>query len=210
MTRKIIVHIAMSADGYIARRDGDIDWLSRRPAPEGFYGVPEFARSTDAKILGRKTFDLAVSMGAPFRADDRHYVFSRHPPAAAPPGVRFVTEPVGAFVERLRGEPGKHIWLMGGGGIIASFLDAGAIDEFVVSVVPTFIGDGIPLISPGRRDVPLQLRASKAFPDGVVQLHYDVTAASAAAPRRGGRPSSSRASSASRGSRSRAAGGRRP
>ena len=78
--RKIIVHLATSADGYIARRDGSIDWLTRRPAPKGFYGMPTFMRSVDAKILGRKTFDLSVKLGANFRVDDRHYVFSRQPP----------------------------------------------------------------------------------------------------------------------------------
>src|SRR5262249_57032435 len=73
--RKIIVHIAMSTDGYIARPDGNLDWLTSRPAPKGFYGLPEFARSIDAKILGRKTFDLSLRMGAKFSADDVRYVF---------------------------------------------------------------------------------------------------------------------------------------
>jgi dihydrofolate reductase len=63
--RKIIVHIATSADGYIARPDGSLDWLTSRPAPKGFYGMPEFTCSVDAKLLGRKTFDLSVEMGAP-------------------------------------------------------------------------------------------------------------------------------------------------
>jgi dihydrofolate reductase len=64
--------------------------------------------------------------------------------------------------------------MMGGGEIIASFLDEGAIDDFIISVVPMFIGDGIPLIAPRHREVPLRLRSMKAFPDGVVQLHYEV------------------------------------
>jgi dihydrofolate reductase len=55
--RKIIVHIATSADGYIARPNGNLDWLTSRPAPKGFYGLPKFAQSIDAKILGRTTFD---------------------------------------------------------------------------------------------------------------------------------------------------------
>jgi dihydrofolate reductase len=173
--RKIIVHIAASVDGYIARPDGNIDWLTDRPAPKGFYGMPTFMRSIDAKIIGRKTFDLSVKMGAPFSAKSVHYVFSRQPPPpSVPAGVRFVTQPIGAFAKQLRAQPGKNIWMMGGGEIIASFLDEGAIDEFIISVIPTFIGDGIPLIAPRHRDVPLRLRSTKAFPDGVVQLHYDV------------------------------------
>jgi len=174
-TRKIIVHIATSADGYIARRDGSLDWLTNRPAPRGFYGLPKFTRSVDAKIVGRKTFDFSLEMGAPFSADDVHYVFSRRPaPASLPPGVQFVSEPVGAFADRLRRQRGKPVWLMGGGEIIAAFLEAGAIDEFFITLVPTFIGDGIPLIGPRHLDVPLRLRSAESFPDGVVQLHYEV------------------------------------
>jgi dihydrofolate reductase len=69
---------------------------------------------------------------------------------------------------------GKNIWLMGGGEIIGAFLDENAIDEFIITVVPTFIGEGIPLMAPRQREVPLRLRSSQRFPDGVVQLHYDV------------------------------------
>ena len=173
--RKIIVNIATSADGYVARSDGNLDWLTRRPAPKGFYGLPKFSRSISAKILGRKTFDLSVKMGASFGADNVHYVFSRRPPpASVPAGVQFVTESIRAFAERLRKQVGKNIWMMGGGEIIGSFLDEDAIDEFIITVVPTFIGEGIPLIAPRHREVPLQLLSLRRFPDGVVQLHYDV------------------------------------
>ncbi len=177
--RKIIVHIATSADGYIARPDGDLDWLTGMPAPKGFYGIAEFMRTVDAKVLGRKTFDQSVKMGAPFGANDRHYVFSRQePPATAPAGVEFVTEPIGTFAARIRGGSGKNIWLMGGGKIIGSFLDEDAIDEFVVTIMPVFIGEGIPLIVPKHRQVPLKLRSATPFSNGAVQLHYDI------APRR--------------------------
>src|ERR1051325_3916906 len=111
---KIIVNIATSADGYIARRDGSLDWLTSRPAPKGFYGLPKFSRSVDAKILGRKTFDVSLNMGATFSANDVHYVFSRRPaPAAVPKGVQFVRESISAFAERLRKQAGKNIWMMG-------------------------------------------------------------------------------------------------
>ena len=173
--RKIIVNIATSADGYLARTDGNLDWLTRRPAPRGLYGLPKFSRSIDAKILGRKTFDLSVKMGASFSADNVHYVFSRRPPpASVPAGVQFVRESIRAFAERLRKKAGKNIWMMGGGEIIGSFLDEDAVDEFIITVVPTFIGEGIPLIAPRHREVPLRLLSLQRFPGGVVQLHYDV------------------------------------
>jgi len=173
--RKIIVHIATSADGYIARPDGNLDWLTSRPAPKGFYGIAAFQRTIDTEIVGRKTFDASLALGATFGGKTRYYVFShRRPPASLPRGVEFVSEPVERFVTRLREQKGKHVWMMGGGDIIASFLDAGAIDEFVISIVPVFIGEGIPLIGPRHREQKLKLRSVKSFPDGVVQVHYEV------------------------------------
>ncbi len=172
--RKVIVHIATSADGYIARPDGDLEWLTSRPAPKGFYGMNAFMRSVDTKLLGRKTYEVSLRMGAKFDSQSRSIVFSRHPPPGAPSGVEFVNDAIGPFVSRLRAQPGKDIWLMGGGEIIASFLDAQAIDEFVISVVPVFIGDGIPLIARRHRHVPLELHSIERFEDGVVQLHYRV------------------------------------
>jgi dihydrofolate reductase len=118
--RKVIVHIATSADGYIARPDGDLAWLTSRP------------------------------------------------------GVQFVNDAIGPFVRRLREQSGKDIWLMGGGDLIASFLDEQAIDEFFISVVPVFIGDGIPLIARRHRHVPLTLVSIERFEDGLAQLHYRV------------------------------------
>ncbi len=65
--------------------------------------------------------------------------------------------------------------MMGGAGIIASFLDEGEIDEFIIQLIPIFIGEGIPLIAPGRRAVPLKLLSCSKFIDGVVKLHYACT-----------------------------------
>jgi dihydrofolate reductase len=173
--RKIIVHIATSADGYIARPNGDIEWLTKRPAPKSFYGIGMFMKSIDTKLLGRKTYDLSVQLGAKFDTKTPHYVFSRRPaPASVPAGVEFVSEAIGAFAKRLRTGKGKDIWMMGGGEIIASFLDEGAIDDFIISVIPTFIGEGIPLIAHRHRHVPLRLHSVRRFSDGVVQVHYKV------------------------------------
>ena len=173
--RNVIVHIATSADGYIARPDGDLEWLTSRPAPAGFYGMNAFMRSIDTTVVGRKTFEMSLRMGAKFDSKNPHIVFSRQaPPADAPAGVEFVSDAIGSFVSRLREQPGKDIWLMGGGELIASFLDEHAIDEFVISVTPVFIGDGVPLIARRHRHVPLELQSAERFEDGAVQLRYRV------------------------------------
>jgi dihydrofolate reductase len=113
--------------------------------------------------------------GSAFDPRVKNYVFTRTlPQAAAPAGVEFVTDAIKAFSSRLRREKGKHIWMMGGAGIIASFLDEGEIDEFIIHVIPKLISEGIPLIAPRHRTVSLKLLACKKFPDGVVRLHYAV------------------------------------
>jgi len=174
--RRIVVYIATSADGFIARKDGGIDWLDR-PHPKGSYGMGEFFTSIDTILWGRRTFDEAVArggVGGPgnFSAKTKNYVFTHTPPEKPVKGVEFVQEPVAAFASRLRAQPGKDIWIMGGGGVIASFLDAGEVDDFIIHVIPTFIGEGVPLIAPARRSVPLRLESSNAYEDGVVRLHY--------------------------------------
>src|SRR5919206_983450 len=94
--RNVVVHIAASADGYIARPDGDLEWLTSRPAPEGFYGMDAFMKSIDTTLLGRKTYEASLRMGAKFDSKSRYIVFSRHaPPADTPPGVEFVNGEIG-------------------------------------------------------------------------------------------------------------------
>jgi dihydrofolate reductase len=178
-TRQIIVYIATSADGYIARPNGDVEWLNRLPRKSD-YGMRAFYSSIDTILFGRKTYDWALAYQRKHRTPSifdknvANYIFSRKPPMKVAPGVEFVTEPVKTFARQLRKKPGKHIWMMGGGEIIASFLDAGEIDQFDIHVIPVFIGKGIPLIAPRHRDIPLRLRSVKRYPDGVVRLRYEI------------------------------------
>jgi len=172
--RNFIVYVAVSADGFIARPDGAVDWLER-PRPQGNYGMGTFYRSIDTCVLGRKTYDLSVSFGmAGGYAGKKNYVFSRTLSKAASPEVSVVSEDVTAFAERLRSEKGKDIWLVGGAEIVAAFLDVGQVDEFIIHVIPTMIGEGIPLVAPRHRNLPLKLLVTKSFTDGVVKLHYAV------------------------------------
>ena len=173
--RNVIVHIGTSADGYIARPDGDLEWLTSRPKPKDFYGMSAFMNSVDTKLIGRKTYEMSRRMGAKFDGKTRTIVFSRSaPPDDTIAGVEFANGAIGPLVRSLREQPGKDIWLMGGGDLIASCLDEQVIDEFFVTVTPVFIGDGIPLIARRHRHVPLDLQSVERFEDGVVQLHYRV------------------------------------
>jgi dihydrofolate reductase len=173
MPRKIIVYIATSADCYIARPDGDFSWLDRKPV-KGDYGMGKFYRRVDTVIMGRKTYEIGVKMGQVGYPEKQNYVFTRKPEKSPAPYIEFVNEDVAAFAKRVRRQKGKHIWLVGGGELIGSFLDAGEVDEFIIHVIPLFIGEGIPLVRPRHRSVELKLVKARRYADGVVRLHYRV------------------------------------
>lgn len=177
--RRIIAYLAVSADGFIARPDGDVEWLNRRPQTVD-YGYTKFVANVDTILLGRGTYDWALRYIrkhpgiSVFDTRTAHYVFTRKPPKRALPGVQFTSESAKVIARRLRAAKGKNIWMMGGGRLIASFLDAGEIDEFDLHVIPVLIGKGIPLIAPRHRDIELTLIAAKKYADGVVRLRYEV------------------------------------
>ena len=184
MPRKVICYIATSADGYIARPDGNIDWLTNPQTPRepkvGDYGYEDFVKNIDTVVWGRTTWDQVQSFmdDAPGMGGAKSYVFTSRPDTGtARKDVEFVNEPVTSFMDRLRAQPGKDVWMMGGGGIIGAFLDAGELDEFIIHVMPVFIGEGIPLIAPRHLELPLELLATKRYDDGVVMLHYKVDTA---------------------------------
>ncbi|MGC2744017.1 MAG: dihydrofolate reductase family protein [Candidatus Angelobacter sp.] len=173
--RKIVVSIAMSTDGFIARPDGDVTWLDR-PGAKGDYGMGKFFKTIDTILWGRKTYAKGIEMGmksADFGKGIKHYLFSHHPRKSLLPGFEWTSKAVKTFAQRLRAQSGKDIWMMDGE-LIASFLDEGEIDEFRIHVIPILIGEGIPLIQSRHLSIPLKLVSSKAFPDGVVELNYRV------------------------------------
>ena len=172
--RKIIVYLAVSADGFIARKDGSVDWLESSRL-KGDHGMAAFYRTIDTCVMGRKTYDVAVKFGmSDGYAGKKNYVFTRSRKQSANPKVRMIHENVTGFSQRLRAERGKNIWLVGGAELVGAFLAAAQVDEFIVHVTPTLIGEGIPLIAPRHCEVNLKLVESKAFRDGVVRLHYAV------------------------------------
>ena len=174
--RKVIVEVATSADGFIARPDGDVSWLNS-PQLKGQHGMDTFVKTIDTILWGRRTYTKGIELGMKaggFSPKIRNYVFSRQSSELLLDGFEFVKEPIREFMPRLRAQPGLDIWMMGGSEIIAAFLDEGEIDEFSITLIPIFIGEGIPLIKPQHRSIPLTLLSTRKFSDGVVRLHYAV------------------------------------
>ena len=173
-TRKVILFIATSLDGFIARRDGSVDWLFR----DGDYGMAEFFRSIDTVLIGRKTHDVMSSFGQTSYRGRKNYVFSRSRPASPAPDVEYTTAAPRELIETLRLTRGKDIWLVGGSELIDTFLVEKLVDRITVSVHPVILGEGIPLFR-GSHEVPLELRGSRSWPSGLAQLDYDVRPATA-------------------------------
>lgn len=167
--RQLKLYIATSLDGKIARPDGAIDWLPD-PAAED-YGYQEFLTAVDTLVMGFKTYEICRSFGEwPF-PHHTTYVFTRDAGKATGPTVSLVTEDPVAFIHELRQKPGKDIWLMGGGEIIALLHDAGLIDEYIIAYIPVVLGAGIELFPGIRHQQNLRLTKHRIYGNGVVLLY---------------------------------------
>ena len=171
--RQIIAYFATSGDGFIARPDGDVSWLDR-PRPKGDYGMPAFLSSIDTVIMGRCTWEAGQQLGGGLVEGKRNIVLSRSLLPFGIPGASVENVSPEELSDRLRGEKGSDIWLMGGARVFSEFLTANAIDQIVMHVVPVLIGSGMTVLDAMPRHVELTLRSTRRFSDGVVRLHYDV------------------------------------
>lgn len=181
--RKLIAYLATSADGFIARPDGDVAWLDR-PRPANDYGMSTFLRSVDTVVMGRLTWEAGQKLGGAVVEGKRNIVLSRTLPSYGCPGATVENIEPAAFAERLRSEKGRNVWLMGGAEVFGSFLTAGALDELIIHVVPVLIGTGITLLDAAPRHAELTLRSTHRFADGVVKLHYEVIKNQSTEPRK--------------------------
>jgi dihydrofolate reductase len=169
--RRVRYRVAASLDGYIAGPNGEIDWIVSDPAVD----FAALFAGFDTVLLGRRTYELTLQPGAPaWPAGWRVYVFSRTLDAAAHPAVTVVGSHAGAVVAALRAEPGRDIWLFGGGHLCASLLAADLVDRVEVAIMPVLLGGGVPLLAPAAPRSRLTLTHSDAHPGGIVSLHYDV------------------------------------
>jgi dihydrofolate reductase len=170
----VSVFIGTSVDGFIARPNGDLDFL-----PEGGgepHGYDEFMAGVDALVIGRKTFETVMSFEAWPYGDKRVVVLSSNPidlsGAAARGGV--VEQMAGSpreIVSRLAASGAEHLYV-DGGITIQEFLRLGLVERLIITRVPVLIGDGIPLFGALTRDVRLQHVATRQYPSGLVQSEY--------------------------------------
>ena len=166
--RRVRYSVAMSLDGFIAGPNGEADWIVRDPDIDFAAMFREF----DAFLVGRKTYEAMQGYKGSGMGDSKVFVFSNTLHEAK--GAVVSNDPAGV-VAALKSEPGKDIWLFGGGVLFRSMLDQGLVDRVEVGVIPVLLGSGLPLLpeTPNRRQ--LVLTEHKVYPkSGIVRLAYDV------------------------------------
>ncbi|MEN6334683.1 MAG: dihydrofolate reductase family protein [Phycisphaerales bacterium] len=168
----VILYIAASLDGYIAKADGSVDWLSIVNDEETDYGYADFYAGVDAIAMGSRTYEQVLDFEEWPYPDKRVFVFTRRPLEAAAHDVTLTSQSPVDFVRGLDSAGVRMLWLAGGGDLVASFMEHRLIDEYIVSIVPLVLGDGIPLFKGPLPEHRLELLESTDYASGLIQLHY--------------------------------------
>ena len=180
---RVTIHMAASLDGFIARKDGRVDWLE---TSDEFVGgdsldpgfVEVFLKTIDCYVMGSRTYETALSFEAKglgwAYGDTRTFVLSRRELPRVRDTVEFYSGDLALLVNGRLRPKFRSIWLVGGGAVSAECLRLGLADEVRYSIVPVLIGDGIPFFDELNRDIALHLAEVKAYKSGMVALRYEV------------------------------------
>ncbi len=165
---QLILYIATSLDGYIARSSGAVDWLFT----DQDYGYEDFYNSIDRLIMGNSTYAQIQGWGDYPYPDKQGFVFSRTMRQDRDANVQFVSGDLASFVKELKSQDGKDIWLVGGAAIAKTCFEHHLVDKLILSIHPLILGEGILLFPAPLPNLPLKLEASQVFSTGLVQLTY--------------------------------------
>jgi dihydrofolate reductase len=172
--RKLVLYIACSLDGYIAKPNDDLSFLKRVQKENEDYGYGKFINTIDTVIVGRKTYEWVLNQGYTFPHTDKECYIITRTPRAKDGKIFFYTEGIKDLVLRLKNKNGKNIFCDGGAEIVNELLKEKLIDEMIISIVPTLVGNGTRLFNNGRPEQEFELISTKDFDTGMVQLHYKV------------------------------------
>lgn len=172
--RKVCLFIAMSLDGYIADRNGGVDWLhGHGNEDENFDSYSAFAETIDTVIMGWNTYHQIVTELFPkewvYQAFTTYVITHRR--HSSSDKIRFVNADPVALVKQLKEENGKDIWICGGANLIGQLLKEDCIDVYDITVIPTLLGSGIRLFANETREIPLRLQSTRSY-NGMTDLIY--------------------------------------
>ena len=169
--RKVILNLATTLDGFIEGPNGEYDWCFT----DQDYGMSEFFKRIDSVFMGRKSYELALSMADVELPHPKltEYVFSTTLNEVRPGSILIKTD-IEAEVNRIKNSPGKDIWLFGGASLTASLLNLGLVDEMNLAVHPIVLGAGKPMFSNIKDRIPFTLLHTKTYSTGLVSLTYSL------------------------------------
>lgn len=175
MTAKVSVYIAASLDGFIARLNGNLDWLPAGGEGGEDFGYAEFVSNIDHVVMGRFTFEKVLTFGG-WHYDKKVIVLTSRdlnlPPELEGKAEALCLSPR-ELIHELEGRGVKHIYL-DGGVTIQRFLREGLVDEMTITTIPILLGEGLPLFGKLEKDVKLELVKSELFRNGFVQNRYKI------------------------------------
>ena len=179
----VTVHMAASLDGFIARRDGRVDWLETSDTFEGGETLaPEFVqaflKTIDCYVMGSRTYETALAFEAKgfgwAYGDKPTFVLTRRHLPKTRDTIEFYAGDLAYLVNERLKPSFRSIWFVGGGAVCGECLRLGLVNEVRYSIVPVVIGDGIPFFEGLDTDVGLHLVEMKAYKSGMVALRYEV------------------------------------
>lgn len=170
--RKVILYIAQSLDGFIARENNDISWLSIVERDNEDYGYNSFVESIDTVFMGRKTYEKVLSFGIEFPHKGRICYVLSNSLKGSDENVQFFSGDLNELVSKLKLENGKSIFIDGGSEVVRTFRNSNLIDEYIISIIPILLGKGIRLFGDVEIESNLELRESRVYESGLVQLKY--------------------------------------
>lgn len=175
----VILYIATSSDGYIADKNGGVSWLDEWgvDVPEELKNnYPDFFRSIDVIVMGRKTYEQMLTFGPWPNAGKHSYVFTESTEQPAHADISFVNGPVATFMQQLATtQPGCRVWLEGGAQLAQAFYEAGLIDEYIITIIPVALGEGIALPEDIWHEKGMKKIHEEVYSNGIVQRTYKRT-----------------------------------
>ena len=174
---KLIIHMVCSLDGFIAKADGDISWMHSKDQYEPGIAltkeyIDEFLNSVGCYFMGANTYEHALKYGWPY-GDKPVVVMSQRKWGEERDTVTFDTGELKEVVKRLKSNY-KSIWMVGGAKLTKDLLLSGLADEIVITMVPYITGGGLPFFDAIGKEIPLHLKDTKVFNDGMVELTYQL------------------------------------
>ena len=175
---EVILYIAASLDGYIARSDGAVDWLDevavQGDGADEDFGYEEFYAGIGTVLMGRVTYEQVLTFDVDYPyPGTAGYVFSRTRAGQRDDNVEFVDgADIPSFISHLKETSDRHIWLIGGGLLVQEFLRHDLVDRIIITVMPVILGEGIPLFPPPTPQINLELVETLSFHSGMVQVTY--------------------------------------